>query len=197
MTGRGALLLLAVAGCGVVQTGVVQTGVVQTGVPDYAQLRPNAFGTGGDSDLAAATIANNAFTDAGRTYGRPAEGARAAAALEYMAGASSVSPRWQGVSDVTKEQLLAARAELRQALGVRPGARSQQVIDGLLAAASSLDSGNETAAAGALDRSGAFLAPGAEELNKLANLPYLRGANLATQHAADELQGNDTEFRHF
>ena len=187
LTGRAVLLLL-LAGCASSQSGAL----------DVATVGAGAFGAGQDVDLGAATVAANAFGDASRTYGRPAAGARAAAALEYMAGASLVTPRWQGVSAATKEQLLAARGELRRALAVRPDARSQQVVAGLLEAAAVLDGGGSDAdAAAALDRSGAFTLPGAQELGTLSNLPYLRTANLATQHAADELQGNDTEFRHF
>lgn len=172
-------------------------GSVQPVVPDYARLRLNAFGTNEDGDVAAANLAQYAFADAGRTYGRPIEGARAAAALEYMAGAFYVSPRWQEISPLTKEQLLQARVELRQVIGVRPGARSQQIVDGLTQAATALDLGDEAGAAAALDRSGAFLAPGATEVATLGNLPYMRAANIATQHAADEMFQNDTEFRRF
>lgn len=178
-------------------TGLAACSAVQPVVPDYARLRPGAFGTNEDGDVAAANLAQYAFADAGRTYGRPIEGARAAAALEYMAGAFYVSPRWNNISALTKEQLLQGREELRAAISVRPGARSQQIVDGLMGASNALDTGDQLAAAAALDRSGAFAVPGAEEIGKLGNLPYLRTANIATMHAADELFQNDSEFRHF
>lgn len=187
-TRQAALLFLA---------GLCACTAGQPFVPDYARLRLNALGTNEDGDVAAANIAQYSFADAGRTYGRPIEGARAAASLEYMAGAFYVSPRWQNISALTKEELLQGRAELRTAIGVRPGARSQQIVDGLTGAATALDNGDQAAAVAALDRSGAFIAPGAQEIETLSNLPYMREANIATQHAADELFQNDSEYRHF
>ena len=163
-------------------------------VPDYAQLRPGAFPGGEDGDVAAANLAVWAFSDSGRTYGRPIEGARAAAALEYMAGAFYVSPRWNNISALTKEELLQGRQDLRVAIGVRPGAKSQAIVDSLTTAANELARGNEGAAVDAFNASHIFLASGEDEVKIVSNLPYLRMANVSTQHASGELFHDDNRI---
>lgn len=162
-------------------------------MPDVAQMPPGSFGQG---DASVQAVAQFAFGDAGRTYGDPELGARAAAALDFMAGAARVVPGWD-VSPETQGELLTARQEVRNTLHVRPAARSQDVTDALLAATRAFAANDNAAAATALDRSGAFAAPGTQVVNTLSNLPYIRDANLATQHAADELANNDTEYHHF
>ena len=142
-------------------------------------------------------MAADAFGDAGRTYGRPELAARAMAALEYLAGAAGRAPGLQDVSVDTQAELVVAQGAARGVLHVRPGATGQDVVNALLAAARLLDAGDIGATAAALDRSGVFTVPGGAVVDVLSRLPYLRGVNLATQHVADELAHNDTEYRHF
>jgi len=160
-------------------------------VPDTARLQPGQLGTGGDPDVTAANLAQWAFADPGRTYGRPADAARAAASMDYIAGALYTNPRWANVSAVTKEQLLQGRQEVRAALGVVPGTPSQVVVDRLAAAGNALAAGDQPAAAQVLGPP-AFDASGEQVLARLSNMPYLRMANVSTMRAANELFDSST-----
>lgn len=159
-------------------------------VPDTARLPPGSFGTNEDPDVAAINFAQYAFADAGRTYGRPAEGARAVASIDYLAGELSTSPRWQNMSALTLQQMLQAREAVRQAVGIAPNAPSQAVVNSLSATYNDLVSGNEQAALAAL-ASPIYLQPPRDTLVRLANLPYIQIANVASQHAASQMFQND------
>ena len=166
---------------------------VQPFVPDYAHLAPGELGYGGDQDVAAANQAQWAFADSGRTFGRPIEAARAAASLDYLAGAIYTSPRWSNVSAITQEQLLQGRVQLRQALAVAPGAPSQQVVDRLAFVGNALAANDQPAALNALNTP-IFTAGPQQTLATLSNLPYLRYANIATIDLSNELfrsEGSD------
>lgn len=166
-------------------------GDVSQGVPDTARLQPGQLGTNGDPDVTALNFAQWAFADSGRTYGRPADAARAAASLDYMAGALYASPRWLNLSAETKEQLLQGRQEVRDALGVVPGTPSQILVDRLTGAADALTSGDQATAVRQLGPP-AFDAPGEQVLTRLSNMPYLRMANVSTMRAANELYESST-----
>ena len=96
---------------------------------DTARLPPGAFGAGPDPDMAAIEQSSDVFGSASRSYGRPGEAARAAAAVDYLGGTLNTSPRWACLSGVAKTQILEARVELRRVLGVAPGTPSQVVVD--------------------------------------------------------------------
>ncbi len=155
--------------------------------PDTARLPPGVFGPL-DQDVQATQYAQYAFADAARTYGNPVEGAQAVLAMDYVAGQLNTSPRWVGISAATQMELLQARVDTRAAVGIAPNAPSQLVVDSLVAARDDLASGHRDAAVSALDNP-AFPAGGARTVEVLANLPYVRMANVATQHAAGELYG--------
>ncbi len=165
-------------------------------VPDTARLAPGALGSGFDPDVTAVNQAQWAFADSGRTRGRPIEAARAAASMDYIAGQLYTSPRWSNISAITKEQLLEGRQEVRAALGVVPGTSSQAVVDHLAAAGNALAAGDQPAAI-ALLGSPVFTQPGELVLQRLANMPYLRMANVSTMRAANQLfdqNGSDERF---
>jgi hypothetical protein len=88
---------------------------------DTARLPPNAFGTYADGDVGAINQAAWAFADPSRTRNNPGDAARAAAAVDYLAGELNTSPRWDFMSVLTKMEILQARAEVRHALGIAPG----------------------------------------------------------------------------
>ena len=155
--------------------------------PDTARLPPGVFGPL-DQDIPATQYAQYAFADAARTYGNPAAGAEAVLAMDYIAGQLNTSPRWANIGATTQLQLLQARVATRAAVGIAPNAPSQLVVDSLLKARNDLATGNPAAAASALDNA-AFPAGGARTVQVLANLPYIQAANVATQHAAEELYG--------
>ncbi len=162
----------------------------QPQVVDTASLPAGGLQSGFDPDVTAANIAAWAFADSSRTYGRPLEGARAAAALEYMAGSFNTSPRWSNISAITKDQLVAGRQQLRTVLGTAPGATSQQILNGLTGAVTALSAGNREAAVQALN-SPTFTRGGEQTLALLGNLPYMQVANVATQRAANQMFEDD------
>ena len=159
-------------------------------VPDTARLAPGQLGTNEDPDVAAMNMAQYAFADPSRTYGRPIDAARAAAAMEYVAGEFYTSPRWSNVSPITKEQLLQGRNEVRAALGVVPGASSQAVVNRLTAAADAMQAQNRGAAVGLLGAP-VFTTSGEAVLARLSAMPYMRMANVSTMKAAGQLFGPD------
>lgn len=153
--------------------------------PDTAQLPPGAMGAGNDPDVQAIDLAAYAFADPARTYGKPEQAARAVAAVEYLGGELSTSPRWAMIDGQTRSDMLAARAALRAALGVPATAPSQAVVDGLLAAAKALSEGDVAGAEAALHPP-VFTEGGVGTMRHLSNLPYIQVANLATRTAASE-----------
>ena len=153
--------------------------------PDTAQLPQGAFGTT-DNDMAAANQASWAFASAARTRDNPVDAARAVAAVDFLAGQLSSSPRWNSVSSLTKQQMLQTRADLRQTLGIVPNAPSQAVVSALLQFASAWRSGNQPAALQALANP-AFTQPPQQTLQILSNLPSIPSANLATSSALRDM----------
>lgn len=153
--------------------------------PDTARLPPNAYGLFADNDIGAINLAQWAFADPARIRNDPADAARAVAAVDYLAGELSSNPRWFAMSPITKGQMLQAREEVRQALGVAPGAPSQLVVDGLLGAANALAAGDRPAALAAL-RAPVFIWPPEQTLARLSNMPFLPTANVASQRAAQQ-----------
>lgn len=151
-------------------------------VPDTARMPPFAFGVV-DPDVGAIELAQWAFADPIRTRGDPVDGARAVAAVDYLAGELQASPRWQNMSVLTLMQMVQARAQVRRAVGIAPGAPSQQVVNSLIGAANALAAGLQPAALAALDNP-IYQQPPPQTLFKLSNLPYVPTANVATQHAA-------------
>jgi hypothetical protein len=149
---------------------------------DTPVVQPWALGTNGDADQAAAGIAGWAFASPGNTAGRPVDAARAVISLEYLAGVLSSSPRYLNVSPLVQQQMLAARAEVRQALGVPATAPSQAVVDGLIGAETALMARDPAGADRALAPPVFTLGPQAT-LQILTNLPPLPQTNIATQRA--------------
>ncbi len=155
-------------------------------VPDTARLTSEQLGSGADPDVTAMNLAQYAFADPSRTYGRPIDAARAAASMEYVAGQFYTSPRWANVSALTKEQLLQGRAEVRAALGVAPGTSSQAVVNQLTAAANAMQAQDRAAAVGLLGAP-VFTLGGEAVLARLSAMPYLQMANVSTMKAAGQL----------
>lgn len=125
------------------------------------------------------------FGDTRRVAGRPAEAARAAAQLEWMAVALPQEPHWRPAAPSLAPLLAGARDELRRGLRLAPGAPAIAVSPALAAAAEALAAGQVEAAARALDP----VAPGggAGVLGRLDPLPPLPRAAFATRLAQDEM----------
>ena len=153
--------------------------------PDTASVPFGAFGTL-DNDVAAANQASWAFGAASRTLNNPVDAARAVAAIDYLAGELSSNPRWIMVSPLTKQEMLRARADVRQVLGIAPDAPSQFVVEALLQFAWLWQYGNRPAAMQAI-ASPVFTLPPQQTLQVLSNLPYIQSANIASTDAAAQM----------
>jgi hypothetical protein len=138
-----------------------------------------ALGTNQDSDFVAVTLSSYIFGLPGRMSGNPVGVARATASVEYLAGALYTNPRWQYISAYIPEQMLQARAELHQTLGIAPGAHPQFVVNGLLGAADAMLVGDAAAATVALNPAVFTLGP-QQTINILAQMPFQPIANVAT-----------------
>lgn len=176
-TARAVALAAALAGCAGPQPQPL----------GVARLPPNAFGTYADGDIGAINIAAWAFADPARTRDDPADAALASAAVEYLAGQLDYGPRWAFMSPLVKMEMVQARAEVRSTLGIRPDAPSQDVVDQLLYAAEALTAGSTPGALSALGPP-AFTLPPEVTLARLARMPFLRTANIASMHAAGQSQ---------
>jgi hypothetical protein len=153
--------------------------------PSTGYLPADAFSTiaeGQDPDLAAVQEAMIAFAYPTRMYGRPAEMALALASLDAMAGQFSTSGRWAGQESIPKQEMLDARSEVRDILGVPENAPSQSVIDQLMAASRALDKGDQNAALTALSGPDFTRTP-EQTLAILAHFPRAPIANGATMDA--------------
>ena len=162
--------------------------------PDTASVPPGAFGFF-DNTLAAANQASYAFAIPARTLNNPVDAARAAAAVDFLAGELSSNPRWVTLSPLTKMKMLQARGDVRRTLGIRPDAPSQVVVNTLLQFAwlwALADRGDAMQSLAVP----VFTLPPAQTLQVLNNLPYIQSANIATLEAANQmLPGGDIAQR--
>jgi hypothetical protein len=150
--------------------------------PSTADLPPGAFGSNGDNDIMAINTAAWAFSNPARTHGNPVNAIRAVLAIEYLGGELSSSPRWNFMSGLTKLQMLEARQEVRQTLGIAPDAPSQAVANALLA----LSVNPTPSTAAQVLKPPVFTLPPEETLARIENLPYLKMANLASHGASEQ-----------
>jgi hypothetical protein len=172
------LICLMLAGC-----------ALETPPPSTGTLPQGAFGnaiTGEDPAIAAANDATWVFAHPAGVQGNPAEMALAVASLDAMAGQFSTSPRWVRMDTLVRLEMLQARSKVRRILGVRQGAPSQAVIDGLVAASQALHRGDQQAALAALSAP-VFTLPPRRTLAILTHFPYVPLANHATAFASQYL----------
>ena len=168
---RAALLLAPLAACA---TGPL---------PPSASLPRDAVSAAQDpmrsAILGSAYAFNNATT--------PAERARAAALVEFMAADYRWDWRWAEYTPTAGSALEAARNELHAAFGIAPGAPPQAVVDGLMLASRSLEAGNPPALPAAV-----FTQPNltVASLSAPAELPATRNATTMIER---ELHRIDTE----
>lgn len=151
---------------------------------DTPYLPLGAFGVFEDNDTAAMNQSSWALASPDRTRNDPIDAANAVIAVEYLAGELRSSPRWSYLATTPKTQMLQARQNLREVVGIEPNAPPQLVVNALLATVAALRAGNEPVALQALSAP-IFTQPPPETLAHLANLPYVRSANLATMQAAE------------
>jgi len=169
------LLCLAMAGCAT--------------LPPTArtpQLPPNLYGLYEDNDAGAINFAAWAFASPARLRGDPVNATRAVIAVEYLAGELRENPRWVEMSPIAKQEMAEARTDLRHVLGIQPGVSPQEVVNVMLAVGWNLRFGHQAAALRALTAPG-FTLPPEQTLQVLANLPYIRSANLAGLDAEQQM----------
>lgn len=161
----GALLLAACA-----QGGVS---------PDDTATMP--LNAGGGPELnqdEAIGLAGWALKDPANTEGNPARAARALAAEDWLAGQTILYGGFANYAPAAEPSWAALRREARAAIGVAPDARSQEVVNRLLAASDALAAGNTVAAKAQLAAPVFSLGPD-RTLQALARLPPLPGREWA------------------
>jgi hypothetical protein len=158
------------------------------------RLPPDAVVGAGDPTRAAILNTAYAFASPANLAGRPAEAARAVANFEYLAAGLAVDPRYREASPLLQGQLEAGRVELREAVGIAPGAAPQAVIDALYAAFRALGAGDRVAAERILTPPN-FTPGGAATIERLAALPALPKTNFAAAFAQAEMIRIDQQGR--
>jgi hypothetical protein len=113
---------------------------------DVASIPPGTFGPGPDQDNNARIEASRAFDSVAPPAMSTEQSAHAMAAVEYLGGELNTPGRWSYLSGIAQAQMLQAREEVRSHLGVAPGARSQQIVDALLAVSRADNPNTEMAA---------------------------------------------------
>ena len=142
----------------------------------------------GDPVRAAVLAAAPAFADTAALAGRPAEAARQAARLEWLAASLVQQADWRRATPLLGPTLRSGRAEMRGALGVPDSAAPAAVAAALLRAAGALEEGQPSRAEAALDPISA--GQGRAVLRRLAALPPLPRAASATALAQSELMND-------
>jgi hypothetical protein len=128
--------------------------------------------------------AAEAFGNPDSLQGRPAQAAVAVSRLEWSAEAVAADRSFYIFSAVTAPALSAARWEVRRALGISTDASPAVVIAGMEQAAAALSRGDSAAAAAALPPP--VFSP--DTLTRLANMPRMPQANLATRRAQRDIE---------
>ena len=176
-----AAAILAVAGCGAT--------VVSTATIDRARMPQTAGGTPVLSPEGAIGYAAYTLGTTGNGPTVPANTALALGAVDFLAGDFYTNPRWTSIPAQDKIRMLQGRGELRRALAIAPGATSQQVVDGLIAASAAYGAQDPAGVSAALPRSVFTLGPDGTT-RVLSNLPYLVSANVASQNASAFINSN-------
>ena len=127
-----------------------------------------------------------AFALPSRTRGDPGTAARAVAGLDYLGGALNTDPVYKYLSAIVNVEILRARKQTRQVLGITPTATSQQVVNALTTVSVALARGDTAVAMQALQSPIFTLGP-ERTLAILNDLPYIPMANIATMQALGAL----------
>ncbi len=155
---------------------------VSTATIDHSVIPQDAGGTQILSPEGAIGYAAYSLGHPSSTLNRPGNAALAVAAVDYLAGDFYTDPRFVGIPAEDKIRMLQGRDEERQALGIAPGATSQQVVDGLIAAYPFYQANDFAGAAKVLPVS-VFTLGAAGTTRVLSHLPPLVSANAAAQNA--------------
>ncbi len=176
-------LLLAAAGC------------AELTRPPPAPPPADLVGAAADPTRAGIEATAVAFADRGAGLAdRPAAAAQAAAQLEFINAELPRDPRWAPMPEGIRRELLLARSEVRDALGIAEDADPDRVVRALLAAARGLRAGDRAAAAAALPAP-TFRPGGARSVARLGEIGPLPQAANATALARQEVARFDAEGR--
>ncbi len=129
-----------------------------------------------------------AFSSPARIRNDPANAARAVAALDYLGGVLNSNINWSSQAPLIGSEMLQAREAVRKVLGVAPTATSQEVVNSMITVSLALGAGDRAAALQALGPPIFTLGP-ERTLAILTDMPPVRVANIATQHAEGALNG--------
>lgn len=171
------LALLLVAACGEVAAEMRR--------PPPPPPPPGLVEETADPLMATVDAAATAFADRGLGLaGRPVEAALAIAQLEYIALSLGTDARYPQLAGSVGRELLLARDEVRNALGVLATAPASTVMRSLLAISADLRAGRQAATA-AMMAPPLFRPGGAESLARLGDLGPLPQAANATAYARE------------
>lgn len=145
---------------------------------DTATMPLNSAGGPKLNQTEAIGLAGWALSDPANTAGNPEAGARAVAAEEWLAGQTTLYGTFEQYAPATELSWALLRQQVRAAIGVSPGASSQEIVNRLLAAADALAAGNVGQAEAQLAAPVFSLGPD-RTLQVLTNLPTLPASNQA------------------
>jgi hypothetical protein len=161
-------------------------------LPDTATMPNGALNTNGDIDIRSLDIAAYDFSHP--IKGDPAQAADAIAALDYMGGKLSTSPRWVIMPSLYRVQMLQSREILRQLVGISPTAPSQAVVDTMLALSQAYRAQDQTEVQRLLGAP-IFTVPPAEVAARLNDIPLIPIVNAATRGADSNAFGISSPMR--
>ena len=175
--GPALLALLLAAGCGEVAAEMRR--------PPPPAPMPGLVQESADPLMATVNAAAEAFADRGAGLaGRPAAAAQAIAQLEYIALSLGTDARYPQLAQSVGRELLLARDEVRNALGILAAAPAQSVMRTMLGVADDLRAGRTAAAAAAM-RPPLIRPGGAESVARLGELGPLPQTANATGYARE------------
>jgi hypothetical protein len=100
---------------------------------DFARMPQGTYGPGVDVDDGAIDTAVRALDGISPRPTDPARLALALASVDYLAGEYASGGRWGMLDAMVQVKMQQGADEIRRTLAVAPGAKSQQVVDSLLA----------------------------------------------------------------
>lgn len=151
---------------GLLLFGLATAGCASAGRVDTATLPPGLFSST-DVDEAALYEASMTVGLGGTRPTTVQNWARALAEVDYIAGAFNTRTRWIGLDALAQEDLLIARQEVRDVIGIPRDTPSQQVVDALLAASRTTDQAQLQSAFS----SGIFTLGSSGTIARLQNMP--------------------------
>jgi hypothetical protein len=137
---------------------------------DTATMPLNAAGGPELNQNEAIALAGWALDDPANTAGKPGLAARAIAAEDWLSGQTMLYGNYGSYAPGNELSWSQFRQQVRAAIGVPPGASSQEVVNRLLAASDAIAAGQTAAAKAQLAAPVFTLGPDAT-LQALANLP--------------------------